>query len=159
MRFDLVGRAVRNVNAPAVRSPPGDAGSEVLVGVSDAAVVFFLVLILRRVRSGITAQPELFDERVTLFVIRQLFEGCELFWSNDPAHILVEPLLVSGAQFLLHGLGIGLLLFLREWPLQGIHLLLIARLSLRRSIGSFAGLARSIGGFVICRRSRAWGRQ
>src|SRR5271165_6839375 len=117
MRIDLIRRAVRNVNAPAVRSPPGDAGCEVLVGVSDASVMFFFVLILWCVRSGVTAQPELFDERVTLFVIRQLLEGCELFRRNDPADVLVEPLLVGGAQFLLHGLGIGLLLFLREWPL------------------------------------------
>jgi hypothetical protein len=32
------------------------------VGIGNAAVVFFLVFILRRVRSGIAAQPELLDK-------------------------------------------------------------------------------------------------
>ena len=68
MRFDFVGRAVRDVDAAAIGLPAGDAGSVMLVGVSDAAVVLFLELVLYGVGSGIAAQPELLDELLALFV-------------------------------------------------------------------------------------------
>ena len=48
--FDFVRRAVGNVDAAAVGLPAGDTGSEVLVGVGDAAVVLFLEFVLDGVR-------------------------------------------------------------------------------------------------------------
>src|SRR5208283_5634657 len=68
MVIDLVRRAVHDVNAATVRSPPRNAGGEVFVGVSNAPVMLFFVFILRSVGRGIAAQPELLDERVALFV-------------------------------------------------------------------------------------------
>src|SRR5208282_6618575 len=50
MRVDLIWRPVRDVNAPAVRPPPRNTGSEVFVGVGAPPVVLFLILVLRRIR-------------------------------------------------------------------------------------------------------------
>src|ERR1035437_1874267 len=101
MRFNLVGWTVHNVNAPTVGPPPRDASREMFVGVGNAAVVLFLEFVLRRVRSRIPAQPELFDKLVTLLVVRELFEGGHFFRSHDVTHVFVEPLLVGGTQLLL----------------------------------------------------------
>ncbi len=68
MGFDFVGRAVSDVDAPAVGLPAGNARSVMLVGVSDAAVVLFLELVLDGIRGGIAAQPELLDELLALFI-------------------------------------------------------------------------------------------
>src|ERR1017187_9024096 len=61
MGVNRVGGTVHNVNASAVGPPPGDPRRKMFVGIGNAAVVFFLVFILRGVRSGIAAQPELLD--------------------------------------------------------------------------------------------------
>ena len=45
VRFDFVGRSVGDINAAAVGLPPGNARREMLVGVGDPAVVFFLELV------------------------------------------------------------------------------------------------------------------
>src|SRR5271165_2945525 len=71
---DLVRRAVGNVDAAAICPPPRNAGGKMLIGVGDTPVVLFFVLVLRGVRSGVATQPELFDEGIAFFVIRQLLE-------------------------------------------------------------------------------------
>src|SRR5947209_930864 len=93
------------------------------VRVSDTAIVLFLVFVFYGVRSGIAAQPELFDELVTLFIVGELLEGCKLFTGDDPFHVIVEPLLVSLADFLLEVLRVLLLLFRRDLTLQWINFL------------------------------------
>ena len=75
MRLDLVGGAPHDVNAAAIGLPAWNAGSEMLVGISDAAIVLFLVLVFRSVGSGIATQPELLDELVALLVVGKLLES------------------------------------------------------------------------------------
>src|SRR5664279_5926658 len=75
MRVNLVGWTPHNVNAPTVGSRPWDSRRKMFVGVGDAAVVLFLEFVLRRVRSRIAAQPELFDKLVTLLVVRKLLKA------------------------------------------------------------------------------------
>ena len=96
--FDLVRRPVRDVDAAAIRLPSGDTGSVVLVGVSDAAVVLFLELVLDGIGRGIAAQPELLDELLALFVGLQPLEGLALFIGDDVDDVLVQPLLVRGLR-------------------------------------------------------------
>src|SRR5450432_125743 len=96
--FLLVGRAVGDVDAAAVRLPAGNSRSEVLVGVGDAAVVFFLKLVFHGVRGGIAAQPEIFDERLALLVGLETLERGALLIGDDVRHIFVEPLAVGGFE-------------------------------------------------------------
>src|ERR1035441_7708820 len=49
VRFLLIGRSVGDVNAPAIRLPARDAGSEILVGVGDAPVVLFIQFVLHEI--------------------------------------------------------------------------------------------------------------
>src|SRR5439155_23266248 len=114
MRLDLIRRAKGNVHAAAVGLPSGDAGGEMLVGISDAAVVLFFVFVLFGVGGGIAAQPELLDELVALFVVGELHEGRALFIGDDVAHVLVEPLLVSLLQLTMQRLFIGAALLFRK---------------------------------------------
>ena len=90
-----IGRAPHDVDAAAIGPPARHAGGEMLVGVGDAAVVFFLVFVLRRVGRGIAAQPELLDELVALFVVGELLKGRHFFRSDDVSDVLVQPLLVG----------------------------------------------------------------
>ena len=53
--FDLIRWPVDDVDAAAVAPPAGPADTETLVGVSNAAVVFFLELVFDRVRGGVAA--------------------------------------------------------------------------------------------------------
>src|ERR1700724_3306650 len=99
MRIILIGRAVHDVNPAAVGLPARDSRSVMFVGVGDAAGVFFLVLVLFGIRSGVAALPESFDKVVALFVVRELLEGRSFLVSNDPDDVFVEPLLVDLAQF------------------------------------------------------------
>src|SRR3974390_995948 len=122
MRIDLVRRAVNDVHATAVRHPARFPGRKVLIRVRDSAVVLFLVLILRSIGSGIAPQPELLNELVAFLIVGKLFESRQLLRSNDPAHVLVQPLFVGGTQFLLEGLGVGLLLLIGKRALQWIAL-------------------------------------
>src|SRR5580698_5934897 len=70
-----------------------------LVGVGNALVVLFFVLVLFGVRSGIATLPESFDERIALFVVAELLEGRLLFVGDDPDHVLIEPFLVRPFDF------------------------------------------------------------
>ncbi len=46
MRFIFIGRAKGDVDTSAIGLPAGDTGGEPLVGVSNAAVMLFLKLVL-----------------------------------------------------------------------------------------------------------------
>ena len=111
MRLDFVSRAVHDVHAAAVGLPSRDTRWEMLVGVGDAPVVLFLELVLDGVGRGIAALPECFNELVAFFVVGELLESRALFVGDDPAHVLVEPLLVGARNFLLEPLLVGLALF------------------------------------------------
>src|SRR5207245_566609 len=108
------------VGAPAIGLPSGDAGREMLVRVRDAPIMLFLKFVLQRVGRGIAAQPELLDEIVALFVVRELLEGVALFIGDDPAHILIEPFLIGLAQLGLERFIVPLLLLFRDRSLQWI---------------------------------------
>ena len=68
MSIDFVGRAVFDIDAAAVGLPSRNAGREPVVGISNAAVMLFLIFVLFGVGSRIAAQPELFDELLALVV-------------------------------------------------------------------------------------------
>jgi hypothetical protein len=68
--INVVGLAPGDVDVAAIGLPAGLAGSKVLIGVGDAAVVLFAELVLRRIRIGVAAQPEVLDERLALLVVR-----------------------------------------------------------------------------------------
>ncbi len=95
---NAVGLAVHDVDAPAVRLPARESRGIVLIGILDAAVVLFLVLIFRGVGRGIAPLPELFDEYVPFRVVAQLLERGLLFISNDPGLDFIQPLLVNSVQ-------------------------------------------------------------
>ena len=97
MRINLIRLAIDDVDAAAIGSPAGNARREVLVGVSDALVVLFLVFVLFGVRRGIAALPEGFNEVVALLVVGELLERRALFVGDDPDDVLFQPLLISFA--------------------------------------------------------------
>ena len=97
MRINLIRLAIDDVDAAAIGSPAGNARREVLVGVSDALVVLFLVFVLFGVRRGVAALPEGFNEVVALLVVGELLEGRALFVGDDPDDVLFQPLLISFA--------------------------------------------------------------
>src|SRR5262252_7825836 len=100
MRVNAVGLAVHDVNASAVGVASAYACGIMLVRIGEAAIVFFLELVLRCIRCGIAPLPEVFNETVALRVVAQLLERRELFIGDDPAHILIQPLLVDFAHLL-----------------------------------------------------------
>jgi hypothetical protein len=57
MGVDFIRRPVDDVDAATVGLPAGDARSEVLAGVSNAAVVLFPELVFECARRGVAAQP------------------------------------------------------------------------------------------------------
>ena len=71
VRIDVVGLAVGDVDVAAVGLPTRLAGRKVLVGIGDAPVVFLAELVLRRIGIRVTAQPEVLDKGVALFVVAQ----------------------------------------------------------------------------------------
>jgi hypothetical protein len=84
VRINLIGGAIHDVDATAVRLPSGNTRREVFVGVSDAAVVLFFVFVFDRVRGGIAPEPELLDELIALFVVGELLKSRSLFVGEDP---------------------------------------------------------------------------
>ena len=91
MRLYLIGRPVGYVDAPAVRPPAGNSGSEALVGVSDAPVVFFFEFVLKGIGRGVAAQPELLDKLFPLVRGSERFQACQLFPADDVCDILIKP--------------------------------------------------------------------
>src|SRR5437868_5983026 len=122
MIFDIVRLAPDDVDAAAIGHPSGFSGSEALVRVGDAFVVFFFVFVFDGVRSGITTEPELFDELLALFIGRQPFESGAFFISNDVGGVFLQPFLHGLANFV--GLGLGFLLIGLGWRFQLIFFLL-----------------------------------
>ncbi len=71
-----------------------------VVGVSDAPIVLFLIFVFFRIRSRIAPQPELLHKLLFLFVRLKPFECCLLFIGNDVKDVLVQPLLPGALQLL-----------------------------------------------------------
>ena len=101
MAVDLVRRSPHDVDLAAVGLPAGNAGSEVLVGVGNAAVVLFLKCVFGRIGIGIAPLPERLDKLLPFLVGGQMQEGVALFGRDDVDHVFVQPLLVWGFQLLL----------------------------------------------------------
>ena len=120
MCVNFIGRTIHDVNAPAVGSPARNSRCVVLIRVRDAAIVLFLEFVFDCVGSRIASQPELLDELISFFVVAQPLESLTLFIRDDPAHILVEPLLVRLAQLALECLLVFFLLLVSERSLQRI---------------------------------------
>src|SRR5215467_2384513 len=70
MRLNLIRWTPDDVDVAAVRLPAEIAGSEMLVGIGQAAIMLFLGGINGRFRLGIAALPEDFFILVTLLVCR-----------------------------------------------------------------------------------------
>src|SRR5882757_8816555 len=94
------GLSIHYVNSAAVCPPSRHAGCIVFIGISNTPVVLFLEFIFRGIRGWITSLPEAFNKNVALGVGGKLFKSGELFIRDDPANILVQPLLIDAAQFL-----------------------------------------------------------
>src|SRR5204862_8012081 len=139
LRRNLIRRHVDDVDSAAVGFPAGDAGGEVLVGVGDAAVLFFFELVFYGVSGGVTPLPESFDEVIALLVIRRLLEGGALFVRNDVSYVFIKPFFVTAADFLLEALFVFLPLLLGQRAFEGIGFLIL-RLGRGRT-----GLARTVG--------------
>src|SRR6476469_4876342 len=151
MRLDFIRLAEHDVDAAAVGLPPRDAGGEMLVGVGNALVMFFLEFVLFGVRRGIAALPKRFNKVVALFVVGQLLESRSLFIGNDVRDVFVEPFLVRLAQFLLEGAGILLSRLLIRGALQGVNRirrLLSSRFLSIGFVGSL-GILRLVFGLVL----------
>ena len=95
MRLNAVRLAVSDIHVPAVGLPTRLAGGKMLVGVGNPPVILFPVFVLRGIGVGVAPLPELLDEVVPLFIVRQTLEGLQLLVGDDPAHILINPLLVG----------------------------------------------------------------
>jgi hypothetical protein len=73
MGFNVVSWPESDVDVPAVGLPSRLAGRKMLVGVGDAPVMLFPVLVLWRIRVGVPALPESLNKGVALFVVAQAF--------------------------------------------------------------------------------------
>src|SRR5262245_26286318 len=100
VRFDLIGLAEHDVDAPAVGLPSGDAAGVMLVGVGDALVILFAVFVNVCVRIGIASVPEPFDELLALVVGLERVEDLALLIGDDPANVFVLPAFVNALDFL-----------------------------------------------------------
>src|SRR5437868_13892547 len=103
MRIDFIRLAENDVDAATIGLPTRDARGEMLVGVGNTLVVFFLKFVLFGVRRGIAALPKRFNKIVAFFVIGQLLESRPFFIGDDVSNVLVQPLFVRLAQLLLEG--------------------------------------------------------
>ncbi len=120
MRVDAVRFAVSDIHVTAIGLPSRLASSEMLVRIGDAAIVLFAELILRRVGIRIAAQPEVLNKGFPLFIVRQAFERLHLLIGDDPAHVLVEPLLIGAFQLLLQFLLLLEFLFIAKRPVERV---------------------------------------
>ena len=94
MAFSLVRLAVHDVDTAAVGLPAGDTRRVVLVGVSDALVVFLAKFVFVGVRIRIAPPPEFFDKPFALVVSFQLLESFALFVGDDVRDVFFQPILV-----------------------------------------------------------------
>src|SRR5260221_5207086 len=109
MGSDLTGAPKAKKNPAVIRHPPGHPRREVLIAILDASIVLVFELIIFAVRIRIAAVPEGLDELLALFFVGELHKRLALLIADDPAHVLVEPLLVVRTELLLHRLGVCLL--------------------------------------------------
>ena len=79
----------------------------------------------KNARRGVAAAPKYLDEMIKLFGGGERFELGALLRSDNPADILVEPLLVGLAELDLEALGVLLLLFFPKRALEWIGLLVV----------------------------------
>jgi hypothetical protein len=119
--IDGVGLAEGDVDVAAIGLPAGLAGGVVLVGVGDAPIVLFAELVLRRIRIGVAAQPEVLDEGVALLVVAKGLEGLALLVGDDVGDVLFQPGLVGALQLLPYGLLGGKLLLVGALALERVH--------------------------------------
>ncbi len=99
VRLDFIGRTPEDIDVAAIGAPAGGAGSEMLVGVGDAAVVLFLGRVFGRIGFGIADVPEMLDELVALFVGGETKEGGFFFGRDDVGDVFVEPRIEGIAEF------------------------------------------------------------
>jgi hypothetical protein len=147
MRIDFVCRTIHDVHLSAIRAPARNPGGEMLIGIRDAPVMLFFEFVFYRVRGGVAPQPELLDELVPFFIVGQLLECRPFLVGDDVADVLVQPLLVSLADFFPERLLVFSLLLLAKRSFERIYLLLLGRwtgiLILIGGRGRRGGLVRS----------------
>ena len=70
VRLNLIGRTVHDIDVSSIRVPTRRArgGAEMLIGISNTAIMLGFEFVSGRPGRGIAAFPELFDEVVSLFV-------------------------------------------------------------------------------------------
>src|SRR5262249_48105127 len=126
--------------AAAIGLPAGDSGCVALIGVRDAAVVFFLELVFDGVGRGVAAQPEMLDELLTLFFRLEALAGRALLIRDDVSDLFVQPVAVRRFQLLAEPLFFLFTLLLGHRPrdsfacrLSGLLLVLIALLGRRQA--------------------------
>src|SRR2546422_566934 len=107
MGFGLVGFAPHDIDAAAIGFPSRNAGSEMLVGIGDALVIFLAILVFVGVGIGVPSPPKLLDKALALIVGLELLEGLPLFIGDDVSDVLFEPVFVSLIQL---GLDVARLL-------------------------------------------------
>src|ERR1700722_17389266 len=106
----------------AICSPARLAGGEVLVRIRDAGIMLFAVFVLWGVRIWVAAEPELLDELVAFLIVAQALERLHLLVSDDPAHVLIDPLLVLPLQLVLQRFVLGNPLLVTQRALQRVGL-------------------------------------
>src|SRR5882762_3067406 len=94
MGFYFVSRAPHDVHAAAIGFPAGNSRCKVLIGISDATVVFLFEIVVGKIGIIATAKPKLLNELLALFIGVELQESAPLLGRNDVDHILVKPLLI-----------------------------------------------------------------
>ena len=93
--MSVVGRAVADINSPAIGLSSGPAVVKPFVGILDPAVVLDAELVDLGGRIGIANLPKPFDEVLALRGAAQRQEILLLLGGDDVAHFLVEPAAVG----------------------------------------------------------------
>src|SRR5262249_44424500 len=96
------------------------------VGIRDAPVMFFFVLVLDGVGCGVAAQPELFHKLLAFLIGVQLLECLPLFIGDDVRYVFVEPLLPGRFELFSEGSFFFLPFLLGQGFGNGFALLVLA---------------------------------
>src|SRR5882672_496614 len=123
MRFNLVGGAIHDVHASAIRLPARDSSRKVIIGICHSAVVLFFEFVFFCIGGWIAALPEGFNELIALFIVGELFESRLFLVSDDPGNILIEPIAVVFTQFVLEGLGVFFFLLIGDGSFKRVDVL------------------------------------
>jgi hypothetical protein len=89
--IDEVGWAEQHVDFSAVRFPAGKLTAVLFVSKDDAAVVFYLEIVVQRNGVGSATIPKLLNKLVPLFVRLQIQENTPFFRTDDINGILLQP--------------------------------------------------------------------